>query len=215
MGNMDNKAELLHNNQVGKEDIYNFKCKKCGKCCYNHTGIILTPYDLFWAAVKLNTSTEDIVSKYCYRYIGDQSKLPIVSIKAGSCPFHTPTGCMLGEMKPTICRMYPLGRGYVDGKIVYFNQPVTCGDKNPAQTVDDWLKLNDVFEENERFSKAWYDLISKITLFIHERNFTPRELEAFQGTLIPILYMCYDTKAYFWSQFLDRKECIERILKEI
>ena len=64
MGNMDNKAELLHNNQVGKEDIYNFKCKKCGKCCYKHTGIILTPYDLFWAAVKLNTSTEDIVSKY-------------------------------------------------------------------------------------------------------------------------------------------------------
>ena len=118
-------------------------------------------------------------------------------------------------MKPTICRMYPLGRGYIDGKIVYFNQPVTCGDRNPAQTVDDWLKLNDVFEENERFSKAWYDLISKITLFVHERNFTPRELEAFQGTLIPILYMCYDTRAYFWSQFLDRKECIERILKEI
>ena len=151
MGNMDNKAELLHNNQVGKKDIYNFKCKKCGKCCYNHTGIIMTPYDLFWTAVKLNTSTEDIVSKYCYRYIGDQSKLPIVSIKAGSCPFHTPTGCMLGEMKPTICRMYPLGRGYIDGKIVYFNQPVTCGDRNHSQTVDDWLKLNDVFVVTDNY----------------------------------------------------------------
>ena len=30
MGNMDNKAELLHNKQERKKDIYNFKCKKCG-----------------------------------------------------------------------------------------------------------------------------------------------------------------------------------------
>lgn len=209
---MDNKAELIHNNQIDKEDIYNFKCTKRGKCCYDHTGII---FDLFWTAVEMNTSTEEIISKHCYRYIGDQSKLPIVNIKAGSCPFHTPKGCMLGEMRPTVCKMYPLGRGYVGGKIVYFNQHFTCGDKNPAQTVDDWLKLNDVFEENEKFSKTWYELISKIAMFMQKRNFTSREREAFQTTLIPLLYMCYDTKTYFWSQFLDRKECIERILKEI
>lgn len=215
MGNMDNKVELLHNNQLGKDDTFNFKCNKCGKCCYDHTGIILTPYDLFHMAVKLNTSMEEVVAKYCYRYIGDQSKLPIVSIKAGSCPFHTPTGCMLGEMRPAICKMYPLGRGYGEGKFIYFSQPVMCGCKNPTQTVDEWLIHNGVTEDNERFTKAWYELITEVTQFIHNRKFAPREFEAFQTTLIPILYMCYDTKAYFWSQFLDRKECIERILKEI
>ena len=215
MSNLDYELKMLRNNRLGKEDIFDFKCKACGKCCRRHDDIVLTPYDLYEIAAKLEISVEEVVYNNCVQGIGEISKLPFVMVRHGKCTFLAKDGCILGNRKPVKCRIYPLGRGCDDDKLVYFNQPVNCGERNPMQTVADWLERNGVTEENERYTVQWYGLLSKLTAFIYERRFSSNELDAFQRALVPILYLCYRTDQYFYAQFLDRYECLERIMKQI
>ena len=215
MSNLDNELKMLRNNQLKKDDIFDFKCNACGKCCRRHDDIILTPYDLYEIAAKLEISVEKVVYDYCDRGIGEISQLPVVMVRRGKCAFLTKDGCILGNHKPVNCRIYPLGRGFDDDKLVYFSQPVNCGDRNSTQTVADWLERNGVTEENEWFTVKWYELMSKLVMFIYKRKFSPCELEAFQRALVPILYLCYRTDRNFYEQFLDRYECLERIMREI
>ena len=215
MSIMDERKKLFKENKIGLEDKFDFKCTGCGKCCYNVDGITLTPYDLFHMAAELKISVEDIINNYCERGIGSDSKIPIVIIKRGKCPFLLDNKCRLNGNKPTICKLYPLGRGKTVGEITYCRNDVSCGGKNPNQTVKEWLETNGVTNANEEFTLIWYELIENIVRFIYGRKFSARELEAFQSTLIPLLYLCYDTKGYFHSQFLDRKYAIEEIMKKI
>lgn len=130
----------------------------------------LTPYDLFYIAVKKNITTEDVIAEFCEREINKETEIPVIRFWEGQCPFNDDIDCEIND-KPQ-------------------------------------------YETNET-DKKWKELVTEISEFIKKRNFSERELTAFQSTLLVLLYMCYNTKTQFYSQFLDRKESIERIIKSI
>lgn len=212
---MQDNYNMLLNNQLNKDDCYNFKCNKCGKCCTNHTGIILTPFDIYNMAKKLEMSIENAISLYCVRYIGKTSQLPIVAFEAGRCPLVTEHGCYLGDSRPVICKMYPLGCGYQGNKTTYFYVDAKCGENNSTQTVGEWLTKNGLGEDVDEFRKMWYGVLDKLCKYIHDRNFSERELDSFQTSVFVILYLCYDTTKSFVGQFSTRIDCIERIIQDV
>ena len=108
-----------------------------------------------------------------------------------------------------------MGRGYANGKIQYFAQPQTCGKTKANQTVGEWLEKNHVTKENEKFTEKWYELLIKLGTYLHSVNFTVKELEGFQTSMMVLLYLCYDLEKDFYSQFLERIEVIEKIMDEI
>lgn len=215
MSGMQENIRMLMNNQLKLDDCYSFKCNKCGKCCTNHTGITLTPFDLWNIAKEMKLSVENVIGSFCIRYIGESSKIPIVALAAGRCPFVLADGCFLGDAKPVICKMYPLGAGFDGTKTTYFYVDTNCGEKDSSQTVEGWLAKNGLTEEVDEFRQMWYGLISNITTFIHKRNFSVRELDAFQTSMFVILYLCYDIDKPFYGQFAERAECVERIIQRI
>lgn len=141
----------------------------CEKCEYGKQKL-LTPYDLFYIAVKHNTTTEDVIAEFCKKDIDAETEIPIISFKENHCPFGDDIDC---EM---------------EGKPKY---------------------------ETDETDKKWKELVTELSEFIKKRNFSKRELVSFQSTLLVLLYMCYNTKTQFYSQFIDRKETIERIIQNI
>ena len=212
---MQENINMLLKNQLKKEDSYSFKCNKCGKCCTNHTGIILTPYDIYNIGRKLGMSVENVIDIYCIQYIGESSRLPIVALERGKCPFVNENGCCLEESRPVICKMYPLGCGYDGTKITYFSVNAKCGEKNPLQTVDDWLMKNGITDEVDVFREKWYGIIGKLGKYVHSREFSKREQDAFQRAVYVMLYLCYDESKPFYSQFSERVECLEQLMQNI
>ena len=85
----------------------------------------------------------NVYFEYCDRYIGDTSRVPIarlISVGADKhCPLLKDWKCTVHKAKPTVCALFPLGRGITttDGEnmrvedIYYFKQPVA--DKKEEQ----------------------------------------------------------------------------------
>lgn len=216
-GFMEKAREALNTGKAEKTDTYTFSCNQCGKCCEKNTGILLTPKDIFGIAYKMNIPVDDIINVYCDRYIGSGSKLPVITIRKGKCPFLFDTGCMLGGFKPTICKMYPLGRGFdVKNKTIqYFMQSVACGNRNGTETVDAWLTKCGITDFDEEFSLKWYELLEKLAGFMIKHKFPAGELEIFQQALYILIYLCYDIKKDFYKQFETRIECINAMIKTL
>lgn len=78
-------------------------------------------------------SDSQIIQMYCEIYIGPTSNIPIVRIRFenGVCSFLKNNRCTIHAFKPSVCKLYPLGRGMEgeSGNVFYFNQDVSCGGK--------------------------------------------------------------------------------------
>lgn len=100
------------------DDTIKFNCKRCGKCCSGRNDIIVNAYDVYRIAKKLNIKTKDVVENYCEVHHGNNSGLPIVTLKEderGLCPFlkffleEGKFGCSINDSKPGVCIMHPIG----------------------------------------------------------------------------------------------------------
>ena len=91
---------------VGLDDSFEFRCTECGKCCTNREDILLTPRDLFRAAKELNMTVMDFFSEYCEKYIGDNSRLPVIRLKPRGtirrCPLLENRRCRIHKNPPCI-----------------------------------------------------------------------------------------------------------------
>ena len=103
---------------VKLDDTIKFKCKRCGKCCSGRSDIILNPFDVYRIAKVMNITTHEVIQKYCIVYCGENSCLPIITLKEderGLCPFlkffitEGKFGCSINDSKPGACIMHPIG----------------------------------------------------------------------------------------------------------
>lgn len=101
--------ELAQTTTLEKQDTFWFKCNGCGECCKHREDILLTPYDIFRICRFLRVKLDEFIETYCNLYIGSNSKLPIVSLRTSSVCFFLMHGkCLIHEVKPTVCALYPL-----------------------------------------------------------------------------------------------------------
>ena len=207
--------EFFEKNQLGMEDIFQFKCNSCGKCCKNREDIILPPYDLFKIAQHLHMSAEAVVEKYGEWYIGSNSRIPIVRIKpAGAgkrCPFLEGKLCRIHEAKPSVCGLYPLGRAIKYDRdderndkleIAYFRQPHDCSVKK-SQTVSEWLERFDLKKTEPLFIR-WSEFLKIATPIISdlEKSLEPYAALILSSSLYKRLYLEFEDDRPFEDQFL-------------
>lgn len=155
MNSIKELKEQLGYEEIGLDDIFVFHCTQCGKCCIHREDILLSPKDLFHIAKKLKITPEVALAQYCETYLGRNSHIPVVRLKPqGSvkrCPLLKNQKCLVHDVKPAVCAMFPIGRylalpsdgifpenpeelsvGYV------FNDP-ECGDRSETHTVREWF----------------------------------------------------------------------------
>jgi hypothetical protein len=90
--------------------------------------------------------------------------LPNIKIAEGrGCAFLNAEGrCDIHSARPDICRLYPLGRIYLDGSYKYFLQKDECeGHTKSKIKVKKWINAENS-ESEGNFILAWHDLARRL-----------------------------------------------------
>ena len=224
--NQEQKLKLYEQPRLDKFDTFTFGCNVCGECCRNRDGensIFLNALDIFKISKHLKLTITDFLSEYARCYCGENSKLPLVIIKAkpyrGACPF-LKGKCTIHTVKPAICALFPLGRVMDDKskKLTYVLNETNCGDKKTTQTVEEWLTAYNLLDE-EPFALLWQQRLieyAKILDRIFEK--LPNGLNGlFEDFLFlgSILYLNYDVESDFMPQFEEKSNAVMELLTKI
>lgn len=175
---------------------------------------MLTPYDIFRICKFLQMDFDDFIGTYCEVYIGSQSNLPVVQLRTSSvCVFLMHRKCLIHEVKPAVCALYPLGRlaGFnpESCEIQYRLQDVPCGTKDQENVVEDWLKnLGDGHEECVRI---WYSMLSELAPLSQNTAAADEEVtERIAFVVFQMLYGGYDHSREFLPQFKERLKTVKQ-----
>ena len=208
---------------------------QCGSCCRNREDILLNPYDLHRISKELKLSPAEVLERYCVTYIGESSRFPCVLLRPKGdrkiCPLLKKGRCSVHRSKPTVCALYPLGRGVMmekDGeagisepsKIIYFRQHVGCGAKDEEHTVQEWLEEFDL-SESEIWFLEWSREITKMSLLIQkvERHATEEAMNYLYQTIMIKIYLDYPdgigTGPEFLKYFRDNTAMVVQFLNQV
>lgn len=218
-------AENFENMTIGVDDKFRFSCKQCGKCCTDREDILLSPFDLFRAAKKLDMTPDEFVNEYCDSYVGDTSKMIIVRLMPrGSikrCPLLRDRKCSIHDAKPMVCAMFPIGRGFkLDPKkpgaeqisaesIRFIFNGAHCGNAE-EHTVREWFASFGIPIKDEFFIE-WQKAISEIgdAIKYAEKVCSNDEvLNLIYTAIYGLMYIKYDTSQEFMPQFLRNRDSL-------
>jgi Fe-S-cluster containining protein len=98
---------------------FSFGCHAGVDCfteCCRELELVLTPYDVLRLRRKLALSSADFINRFIVMEQEQNDMLPrfyigMVDDGRASCPFVSPSGCMVYDDRPGACRAYPVGRG--------------------------------------------------------------------------------------------------------
>lgn len=210
---------------IGKNDSFTFSCHHCGKCCMNREDILLNPKDLFRIARYYETMPECILQMYGEVYIGQSSYLPVVRAKADGncCPFLKNHQCEIQEVRPSLCAIFPLGR-YVtystekpikQKEVGYLIQTSNCEGQYSKEKhiVKEWIEENHV-ELNDPFFLKWSECLMELMTQVEKMkaSLKPSQMNIVWSIILDKLYLDYDIKKSFMTQFLDNWDRLQLFL---
>ena len=224
--------EQLGYEEIGLDDTFTFHCTQCGKCCIHREDILLSPKDLFNIAKKFQITPAEALEQYCETYIGCNSRFPIVRLRPqGSvkrCPLLKDQKCLVHDVKPTVCAMFPIGRyltlsaddsftknpeelsvGYI------FNNP-ECGDGIETHTVREWFRSFNIPLKDDYFF-TWtrtQATLCKHLQFLEEHISEKTMISIWNATLIT-LYLNYDITEDFQTQFQQNSDAILSLIETL
>lgn len=207
---------------ITRDESFCFDCVQCGECCRNRGDILLNPLDIFRLCKKLQMEPEEFLYKYCDKYAGHSSKLPLIridfrfvySIYGGMigtrCPFLSNRGglyyCHVHDSKPFVCFSYPLGR-LMDpekgGQYVLQSDSSCKGarkakQENIFQNAEQWMGGKERLDVEERFSKIHSDFLQSVRTWIDVEKLAKyqqgqsEEYAAWLSMVGHLLYCNYD-----------------------
>ena len=171
MNDRQKMVQELMKKPLRADDEFSFHCDQCGECCRDRIDILLSPFDLCRMAKAIDEPLPEVLANYCNFYVGDTSKMPLVSLKMrednGKCPFlQDDNRCRIHLSKPSVCALFPLGRcaSREEDKtdIFYILQPTDCGDKSETHTPREWMGGFNL-EESEQWFSEWQDVVMELS----------------------------------------------------
>ena len=182
-------------------------CMGCSSCCRDMgDSILLDPYDVFQLQKTGKNIQELMAGGAVALTVWEGMILPHLQMNeaTGACSFLSEEGrCSIHECRPGICRLFPLGRNYSDGKMNYFLLEQACENHSRSKIkVSRWLGIEPA-EDYHRFVLEWHD-------FRHEMLDILSEAEEEQAKQLKLyllktfFLMPYETKTDFYPQFAKR-----------
>ena len=167
-------------------------CVGCSDCCKDVGDlVVLNPLDMYMLVKNINKEFEELIN----------DKLKLIE---GRCEIHS--------SRPNICRLFPLGRMYLDNDIKYFLQVNNCPKDNLKEIgLKEWIGVEN-YSKNKEFLLEWYKFIKALTFrlkFIRDED----ELKNINQILLDNFYRNY---LYQTDDFYDRFfEKIPKIKNEL
>ncbi len=201
----------------GKDDMVKVGCHDCENCsdCCRSTGdsIILDPLDLYRLQKGIHKTFEEMIEKEIEIRMVDGMILPNIMQhdendpdKEDGCPFLDGGGrCSIHPYRPGFCRLFPLGRYYMDGEertFRYFLQKDECTKADAERyevRVRDWLDIPET-ERYEAYIRRWHFFLKDVG---NKRNMlTEKSRDQITRYILQMFYvMPYQTDQDFYLQF--------------
>lgn len=140
-------------------------CKGCSACCQGMgNSIVLDPLDIYRLTTGLNCRFEDLLADKLDLNVVEGIILPNLKMagRQESCAFLNEEGrCSIHEIRPGICRIFPLGRIYENDGFQYFLQVNECKKQTRTKVkVRKWIDTPEL-EKNEMFINEWHYFLKK------------------------------------------------------
>lgn len=216
-------------NQLGPDEPFKFHCTMCGKCCIKREDILLNPRDMYNLAKELGMTPHEVMNTYCETYIGSDSRLPVVRLKPRGeirrCPLLKDRKCSVHNAKPTVCALFPIGRGIAGEKgnihsltvkdIRHFFSEPGCGDDSETHTVREWLGEFGLSPEDEFFIK-WQKCLFELSMcFCRLEKKLGADMGPIWSLTGSILYLMYDIEKPFEPQFSAHLGELHKLISEL
>ena len=184
-------------------------CSGCSQCCRGMgNSIVLDPLDIFRMIKGLGCTFEELLSKGVELSVVDGIVLPNIKMNGNDekCSFLNKEGrCSIHSFRPGICRLFPLGRYYENGKHKYFLQVYECPKQNKSKVkVKNWIDTPDI-KKYEEYVDRWHYLLADLQIIINNMS---------DDNMIRQVSM-YVLQNFYLKQFDDTIEIYQQIGERI
>ena len=198
------------------------ECKGCHACCCSMADtIFLDPYDAYRLEKGLSVNFGSLLERHLELRVSDGVILPgpradqrlVIGGKTetNACTFLNEEGrCTVHGSRPAICRLFPLGRIYVEeGGHKYFLQTEECAKERRTKIkIRKWMDTPE-FSRYEGYVDCWHDVVRSIASRAGE---LPEEkLKELDMILLQVFFLRdYQVDMGFYDQFEERVEIFRK-----
>ena len=190
-------------------------CSGCHSCCTGMgESVILDPYDIFRMTEGLEQPFQALLGTAVELNISEGLILPNLSMKGEleACYFLNGEGrCSIHGFRPGICRLFPLGRYYENGRFSYFLQSQECPKEPKTKVkVKKWIGIADL-KRYEEYILRWHYLLEDIREMLDASGDAQlrKDLSTF---VLSTFYMTPYEHGDFYAQFDKRYEHTGKLL---
>ena len=168
---------------------FSFACDQCGDCCRG-SDIALNPYDILKISDYYDITAADFLDEFTRWVVALPSGMPQVFLNTKpSCPFKNEDRCNVYQVRPFLCRSYPVIRivthdPSTDEVKIKYSLEKNCSTikTKETQTISEWL-TEQCGETYLRESLRWSEF--KVRLVGSEY---PKEDKVFHRLFYDIVY---------------------------
>lgn len=203
-------GRLYQSNDMVRADCQD--CKDCFKCCCGCGDTIqLDPMDVSRISKGTGLSFEELSGQNKIDLtVVDGIVLPSVKMQEenDSCGFLNEQGrCSIHAYRPGICRLFPLGRYYEEGKFSYFLQTGECVfNKRTKVKVSKWIDTPEL-KKYEKFVTDWHYFLKDAVEWLHKNGM--EHANQMSTTILQFFYLNAYTDE-FYIDYAGREEKFRR-----
>ena len=214
-----NMADISDGKLYGINDMVKADCGGCEGCSACCTGmgesIILDPFDVFFLTTNLQVTFEELLARAVGLNVYDGIILPHLKMRDNddACFFLDDNGrCSIHAFRPSICRLFPLGRYYEGDSFQYFLQIHECKKQNRSKVkVKNWIDIPDI-KKHDAFILSWHHFVSDVQRkMVGQEEVYIKKIDMF--ILQHFFLEKYHTEEDFYSQFDARLKKARQVIK--
>lgn len=183
-------------------------CQGCSDCCHGMgSSIVLDPFDIYRLQDGTGMDFTGLLNQYLELNVVDGVILPNLRLggEQEACLFlNEQERCSIHNFRPGICRLFPLGRIYEDGKVNYFLQIYECKKENRSKIkVKKWLDIPES-KKYEGFVVDWHYFLNDVETLMEQQQ-DEEFCKNCNMFLLKLFYIApYDVEQDFYQQFYCR-----------
>ncbi len=169
---IEDLQRLYTSNDMVKADCRG--CQGCSDCCSGMgESVVLDPLDCTWLERGLGVDFRGLLTKAVELNVTENLILPNLKMngKEEKCFYLNQEGrCSVHSFRPGICRLFPLGRLYEDGRFSYILQSHECPMENKSKVkISKWLGIPEL-KKYEAYVCSWHYLLEEARDVIEKKQ---------------------------------------------
>lgn len=183
-------------------------CRGCSNCCRGMgDSIKLNPYDIYKLCSNLNCDPVQLLKEQIELQVDEGIIVPNIKMQqdTNACGFLNEEGrCRIHSFRPSLCRLFPLGRDYDGERFSYFVLEDACPAKGKSKVkIEKWIGEPSM-NQYEAFITDWHYLLKACKQKIIDME--EAEIKQYNMKFLQCFFLQpYDEEVAFYEQYQNRK----------